>query len=164
MELKKSHRCKVCPASFNSEYGLAYHDRNFHNIKCDLCDMIFKSKSTLGSHITLIHKSKEVKCVSCDAVFGSSSKCQYHFPKGLSIPISSNETTIQNRCNICDKQLSCPSSLLSHMKKVHGNDGKSKCYICDQVFDQKQLENHIAKSHVRYELFHCYKCDQSFGK
>ena len=126
MVLHKLHKCKDCPSSFNSEYGLIFHTNNLHNNKCDLCERIFKSKHLMMNHIYNVHKSlPKVKA----------EKKENYLKNQIENP--NTEEKIKFECEVCDKQFSSKYSFLAHEKIVHDEKksrSRMKCHQCQLEF------------------------------
>ena len=136
---------------------MAVHDKVLQ--KCSLCDFETYVRSSLYSHVSLVHNGRErtdggtVKCQNCNKQFKSTHSRDEH--------IAIVHDKIKWICQHCGKGFSFKKGLSTHIKAVH--DGiKHKCPHCDYMANQKNhLPQHIKTVHegIRFE---CPQCQNRF--
>ena len=69
-EFKETSACKHCSFQFSDHQILKDHMKNEHCIKCNYCNLTFKSKKGLQKHEKLSHAKNPlaIKCKFCDNI------------------------------------------------------------------------------------------------
>lgn len=161
--------CQSCGASFDSQellqdhiiiYSRKYKKRSVkceqmdYDLKCDLCNKEFKTKSNLQQH-RLVHmeRTREFSCHVCGKMF---------FTKGsLSTHISTHEDSKPYKCEFCPMAFRARGNLQSH-KSLHSG---IKPFVCEQCGKSFRVKRHL-KSHsiVHTDLmpYVCQYCNKTF--
>ena len=124
------------------------HKGEYQNIqfrKCEFCNSVFSSLSSLTMHKAAKHFSEAFKCDLCSSVFISSSslanhKEEKHRPK-------------VHKCELCNYCFPSTSSLKMHKKDEHGPSSKvHKCKLCNCFFPSTSaLTKHKKEKHKPLE-------------
>ena len=111
-------------------------------IKCDVCDKLFSSKSNLTKHSFKIHgisKSKLLPCGFDNCQFMSDSKPE--IKKHITLNHSGKPKLM---CTVCKAVYHSSSGLQNHTLTVH----RVPCSNCLETFsNQKKLRIHMLKTH-----------------
>lgn len=144
----KPFSCSQCPVSFVTRSLLNSHVRSFHGknkghaefkvrhdkvdvvIKIDPksklyccpwkgCEDQFQVKSAVVKHYRSVHEKKRVKCPECDKEYTTGTSMRYHMSRvhGLEKPFV---------CQECGEAFVIKSLLVTHFKKVHELNFKTK--------------------------------------
>ena len=128
--------------------------RKTKNIKCNLCDMKFKSKALRNTHREAFHKQIQYPCTLCDYV-GISKPSRYNHIR------KKHEGEGRLQCKFCPMVKSKLQDLTIHIQDCHDNLGKYKfsCTQCDRKFTKTyHLKNHIKAIHEGVR-FPCDQCE-----
>eukprot|EP01084_Bolivina_argentea_P008119 15181_1 len=133
------------------------HDRSQHKkvIKyaCMYCDKLFKSPSTLKTHIKTHIRSHErsSKCYKCNKSYADLKKHmnQVHTNNG------------KYACKYCSKRFTTPSTLTRHIR-FHTKEKPFKCTKCNKSFSQKHHVKRHDRIHTGEKPFSCNKCGKEF--
>lgn len=138
--------CQVCGIGFKRNDALKQHyiiHSNFSDTgdseqiglsstiyKCEKCDKICRSKSSLNEHILIHENQKTFKCEHCEKCFNTSNILHKHNKSIHSAP----GTFV---CNICDKKFNTPFNLKRHTKthekqKRESPDKRFSTFIMDE--------------------------------
>lgn len=117
---KRKYYCDICGKHFRCIQYINTHMQSIHlpemrsnNLKCEYCDVVFKHKYNLHTHVKTVHNNVTFKCNKCDAMF----KCkQYlishnkrmHYDYGRMFP-----------CSWCEREYRTPFHLHDHTKRIH---------------------------------------------
>lgn len=170
-ETKKSYDCSYCNEKFTKAYMLRQHkvlheDNQEH--KCDECNKIFKSKSSLATHVKMIHeRACQQVCDICAKMFSSRSSLQSHYRSfhqynaneavecqvcGSILKDKYNHKRHMQRhmescipCDICGKECPNTKALRMHKKRSHFDKRDHLCGVCGKGFKRKiVLKEHMA--------------------
>ncbi|XP_045781520.1 zinc finger protein 761-like isoform X2 [Maniola jurtina] len=148
---KQRHECLICKKTYSYKHWYD-HMREVHSetkFKCKECNALLKTERTLKRHNQFVHKAvakcelKKNGCPKCPVVLDSKYALTTHLRN-----CHSSETYM---CHLCNSKLKCKSYLLSHMRRVHYNDGKlHECKICGKEFKSKRyVKIHVKNSHYK---------------
>ena len=185
------HACEKCPKTFRSNDLLVDHlkivHEEIHPFKCAYCDQLFKTMSTLDSHLDehiymkSTNRSTRVNCLHCDHTFANEKNRAKHilkvhkkpkekkftckicngrffFHSGHSKYFHKKQTSYD--CDLCDKSFNCPMLLSDHILAVHENVKRYECEHCGQnFFSRSNLVMHIISHSKSYK---CEKCSETF--
>ena len=100
-------------------------------VVCHQCDYKCSTRSTLKTHIKMVHdKIKDIECSQCDYKCSTRSTLKIHI-KRVHDKIKDFE------CNQCDYKCSTRSNLTKHIKQVHD---KIKNFECDKCGYKDMVE------------------------
>ena len=111
--------CKICGRAGRDQFNCMLHaETHMKGVfrKCNGCDKLFSTLSSLQSHIIVVHNVKRTgpnssyKCDRCDYI--ASKSC-------LKIHKESVHEGIKHECTYCKMKLSNRGNLLKHLKIVH---------------------------------------------
>lgn len=139
-------KCKICTDTFRNQSKLANHiiteHLNKHLFECEMCQLIFKNRldlithrathieqyqceicckkfycsSKLTEHLQFFHRRKiYLMCPICKIYFKSNVMLRDHL---LFLHVNST-----SKCTICKRLFILPSSVRTHMKQYHPNEG-----------------------------------------
>ncbi|GAB0096495.1 hypothetical protein DMENIID0001_120190 [Sergentomyia squamirostris] len=165
-KLKKPHKCKDCPSSYNNLDNLLLHIVTHKPlpVKCPRCLRVFNRSSSIRGHIKIHFKSEYFSCSKCDQIFLHDIDFQKHCNqnhKRDSSPDNGEEKKFL--CSVCSKYFSTKSSLTRHLL-IHRGIKSFQCDVCSKRFTQKNsLTIHMA-IHSKERQFQCPKCPMSFNQ
>lgn len=152
--------CEVCDLHFKEKNGLNSHLKSHIPKICQFCGIEVMSKSSLIKHFNDSHSQGPYDCVKCSY----STNNRDSFDKHLKIHKGKVE------CDDCNYSFSYFYMLKQHqMAKRHGiyklveNQQEFKCNLCDEVLKtQTNLNNHLSNFHVDKKLLTCEICSKVF--
>ena len=108
--------CSFCSHKAKRVDHLKFHIETFHDdvkreYKCQDCEKVYNSKSSLGLHHNTVHRKMRYKCDICD--YEATQKSHLNSHK------KSIHEGIKYQCNECEKEFSQRSHLKSHCMYVH---------------------------------------------
>ena len=157
------------------------------NRKCVICREIFKSKSEMMKHYTLMHPDASVyNCTMCDEKFVTlnglaghnftaherkvtdlgCSFCGKEFDEKeeLKNHILKAHKDKKYQCSECEASYLSRISLQTHIEQVHERK-KHQCSTCGEVFESMaRLETHTALHHDKSKLFKCPTCSATYTR
>lgn len=167
---KQEHTCEICSKTYTYKSWFS-HMKEVHGqlkLKCEKCNFTFKCEQYLKRHILFTHhglrppwryrrydnnQSDEVECSECSKKF-----CNKY---SLTTHIRNCHSKERHQCKICKSVLKSKTYLMTHMKRVHYDDGKlHSCDICGKMFKSpRYVRIHIKNSHSsRARLARALKC------
>nr|XP_006811981.1 PREDICTED: putative zinc finger protein ENSP00000328166-like [Saccoglossus kowalevskii] len=121
---------------------------------CEICQLSFDSKRSLGKHAIIHSQQKNITCNQCPESFSSVIDLQKHQM------IHTGEK--RYICQECGKAYVYPKSLKDHMKIHTGND-MYICHECGRSFIRSDyLREHLV-THTGEKPYKCDQCDKSYG-
>ncbi|CAG9785463.1 unnamed protein product [Diatraea saccharalis] len=136
-----SHRIRHLPKEYKIE------------IKCHLCNKIFRVPLRLQFHYRSVHlNQKGGKCTTCNKEYIDFKKWvsheRHHFSEGFI-------------CDVCGKRYLMRSQIVEHIRQQHGE----KTFICD-ICGMEFRRNFNLKQHIRTRhhvtKVQCTHCDKTF--
>ncbi|GBO11782.1 Zinc finger protein 99 [Araneus ventricosus] len=158
------YKCGGCFEEFSYEWKLKEHLVVHWEVKpfeCEHCDLAFKWKNHLTSHMNKYHKSeteayfskkeskKEFECRNCRKGFTNESELNIHMqnpcePKHGKLNLGKPN---QYKCGGCSEEFSHEWKLKEHLV-VHWEEKPFECEYCDLAFKWKNhLTSHMNKYH-----------------
>lgn len=143
-------------------YLLKTH-RESHNERkfaCTQCSKSYTSISYLKGHIRAVHDQALCNvCDICARVFRTKTACKSHKNS-----VHSNKNIKPAQCNECGLWLKHNTSLMTHIKRHHKNEGKKFiCDICGKVKpNYSTLYNHKKAVHFTEEKYKCTVCPKAY--
>ncbi|GIX89678.1 hypothetical protein CDAR_81181 [Caerostris darwini] len=132
------------------------NETNTHN-KCQICQKVFNSTSSLKRHNRRIHMNKRpYTCIECNRTF-------------LQLSLLSRHSLLHHRtkpeeflCRICKKTFSKSVILQKHIFTIHACQGQHFCFACFSFFSNKEdLDDHM-NDHLVSDKYDCEKCEKRF--
>ena len=189
--------CKICKKSFSDKHKLKRHltfvcqnvtKVHQDQVKCCLCENVYKSRVSFSNHWKSIHETTEQKCEMCDKSFVFKNALKYHLTKvhgrtsknvcnictksfqtnhDLSKHISTchaNKESMKFKCNSCSKEFKEKRSLIQHQIVCQAKPENLRCGFCEKLFDFKiQLDHHIKRVHHE-QKYRCEQCGKIFAR
>lgn len=186
----QSFSCEVCSQLLPTKAGLTMHMRFKHKIvkgepstrpkrsqklkiasneqgqgdyHCDLCQLTFKSKTQIESHMEQSHSTEgeSFHCPTCSKTFTHKTQLKLHRrTHNRQKKVNDNAQAIAKylKCEICDNQVHFTTfvDLITHFQTEHNTKGYVRC--CErQFFTRKSVVNH-ENQHSRPTDFMCSIC------
>ena len=155
---KKPHVCDNCGKRFKIEARYKRHslickdqnqNGNDHEKKkipnlCSYCGKSYASKSSLWSHVAIVHEGKKPTCLICSEAF----ERVYSLKKHMALK-HDGETY---ECFICNSKFFSKKRLNGHISYTHEGKRPSKqkqtCSVCNATYsDSYKLKKHIESVH-----------------
>ncbi|XP_026668178.1 zinc finger protein 62 homolog [Ceratina calcarata] len=109
----RRYRCTLCPKKFSTRNNLDNHLLLHRDgFKCNHCDEIHQSQSSLVRHKAAKHRTTVMTCPVCERSFNSSSNLHQH--------VLTHAGIRPYRCDICDEDFTQRSSMLRHRRTHPG--------------------------------------------
>ncbi|GBP17350.1 Zinc finger and BTB domain-containing protein 16-A [Eumeta japonica] len=125
-ELTKQLKCDICQKLFKHKSSLTRHLLNHStgnkNLICSKCGKGFVAEQSLNLHIRLVHNADSV-CEQCGKTIHGFEAYKKHLMEHPGIE------TAKFTCDICGRKLTTYHTLMRHYDAYH-NDG-STIYVCD---------------------------------
>ncbi|XP_050360007.1 protein suppressor of hairy wing-like isoform X2 [Nymphalis io] len=186
--IRKYFQCKMCDKGYKTKRVLKLHIAEAHldmEIKkkpCVHCGKMFKSNTTLNSHIKLVHeKIYSCKCDICGVEISNKYNMAAHLTKhvhakpfecsfeGCTKKFKDKSTLKKHSlihypdqqyvCTLCERRFTRVNRLNVHMKQ---HRAKEKCAVCDycgtSFYSKNYLRTHIMKKHCIKEEYKCDAC------
>ena len=102
---------------------------NMPKHKCEICDTVFLSRTSIYEHNASIHSGNKFKCSICNCTYTSKHNLKIHTQ-------FVHEKKIVHNCEFCDANFSRKCHLQRHISVVH-EERKFKCLHCDSSFVDK---------------------------
>ncbi|XP_053965769.1 zinc finger protein 816-like [Anastrepha ludens] len=137
-------RCSFLPTSNN-------------NLKCQICDRILRSHSTLKTHLLKVHNIGELphKCSYCEQRFAQRNLKREH-------EVRAHTKEFEWFCPFCAKGFANRRDMEIH-QMVHTGERKNICEHCGKGFRLKhQMTEHVKIMHERLRRFKCTMCPKDF--
>lgn len=114
--------CEECGDSFPNKRALVRHSRKHENqtdvkYECDECGKTFNTSKSLRDHEVVHSGVKPFSCMFCGEAFYLMSQLTSH--------TNSKHLNVRHQCDHCSRSYSNKPSLVTHMKKVHGENEDS---------------------------------------
>ena len=124
-------QCRECPmrffkkAQYLKKHFTMMHDLNKDDeMKCDICNRYFDSKSRYEGHLQSAHGTK-LQCDKCDKQFTGKRSLKYH--------VEVSHEQVNSKCNFCDKVFTSSTTLKRHVTAAHRKSNETvKCDICNK--------------------------------
>lgn len=121
-------------------------DADGNVFQCSLCSLMFCSARTLAMHQAAAHGGMYIiLCESCGRLFNR----KYHFNRHFIHCVRFKEPY---KCDMCTKHYRHKSSLIHHLKSVHGvqyannRSNKYTCVVCNKIYRKfGAFHNHMRK-------------------
>jgi len=154
-------KCNQCDKTFCHYSGLSAH-KAFHRLgtdstKCDICDTVLSSLTTLRSHKRTHTGEKPYMCQHCSKTFSTAKDCRLHEQR--------HNETVQYKCTECNVSFIGSYTLRKHIRVKHTD--KDQVYNCPQCpkwyKSKKGLSLHMT-SHTGIHWFQisCSNCFMSY--
>lgn len=185
--------CLHCNEKFKSLGKRDNHRRSQHKdpnkrFICHYCQKQFVKKTSIVRHMIKHSGNHSFPCKHCDKSYADKSSRYQHqrncFERFTNLnhknQIDSNKTNniISNQrilidherphqCHICSETFRVASSLSLHLIRMHLDDQRYICRVCDtNLFNKSLLERHLKENHLSVtdpnRYFSCEICDLKF--
>jgi hypothetical protein len=141
---KQSYPCPYCGKVYkrNTNRGLKRHIANAHEkkekYKCDQCDYVSNSKDNYKVHMVTHSDERPYACdyEDCNSTFKLAGKLSRH--------IKEIHKSNGVQCPHCDEMRSTQDNLVRHIRRIHNNELRYTCSICDdyKFFDASDCKRH----------------------
>ena len=161
-EGKKPYQCQQCNVSFKGRSGLRSHVLSVHEgivYKCLLCDNIFKkAKKNLMMHIKTTHDIPEPKITIHYITEKSEIVSEPQDPRNLVIdPLVDKNSLIENA------QIKQETLDYNVTPSVHEKKKGFKCSLCEYTSIRRyEMKMHNSTVHEGKKLYKCPHCGDSF--
>lgn len=153
---KDTYKCDKCNYECNREYYMKKHMKDKHDASkksnneesliCFKCGKVFKSASSLKSHIRIhdLELSGDLICKVCNAQYPSEHALYIH-----TLKIHTDQEP-QFFCTHCTKTFYLEKSLKNHVKSSHVKKVQCRDENCSKLFPHKrQMEIHYRTCHEK---------------
>lgn len=155
----RPYRCSKCDFSFTGPLHLAEHmsTHREENFPCDICNLVFPSKSSRVEHRKSHSKSGE----SPPPLIIK----EEHEPASLSESSSVSPKELKYRCGVCGERFKDPEKLSEHGCMV----AKERPYSCSDCNKHFLHASHLKKHQITHQLsrsnseYSCNRCNNSFS-
>ncbi|XP_004926708.1 zinc finger protein 260 isoform X1 [Bombyx mori] len=149
--------CAKCASTYETFKMLKQHmNKHYSNYVCGKCGTAFATKRSLHSHRN-VHKEGSYKCGYCDKVFSNRPKKCYH--EKLQHLGESNIS----KCQHCGAPFKSYYQRNQHLIRVHNDEAKYKCNVCNKSYLLKSLlMYHIKRNHLLERNCQCTECGYRF--
>ena len=138
--------CDICNVTLTSlslkRHKLDVHGLQMETYSCELCDTVFKYKSTLKTHKRQVHEKAIVEnktwtCDKCGKIFHRMCELSRHKQIHLGLEFE---------CMKCNKKCKSQAQLDRHMSENHKHI--FKCNFCERSFPRRYLlKTHVDGNH-----------------
>jgi len=180
-EIKK-FQCDDCGAEYRSSTKLRIHHDTVHKglrpFECQECGKKFGRKDTLGNHLKLHEKDKQLNLQLCSpAIPANQIVCvvdnmpHKQMKENVQEPDSKqNEESFKKEkvkyieCEDCGLCFAQNYKYKIHHDTVHKGLRPFECQECGKTFGRKDvLGRHIKKLHTKDKTYKCQVCDECFS-
>jgi len=188
--------CDLCTFSSTKKREVRVHKETIHNCQpvvkdaisssynCDLCESVFKNKSSLTDHLNYKHVGIKYPCDKCDFKAARKSNLRNHYlskhsnekllcdecsfqtalPRQLKHHKLTTHGGVSFNCDQCDYKTALESRLRAHKQNIH--EGNKVPAICDECgskqSDKNTLRKHIKQMHGG-KPYECNFCEFKTG-
>ncbi|KAM3614754.1 uncharacterized protein V6R79_018797 [Siganus canaliculatus] len=178
---KSEFQCQACGRGFVSLFALRKHKHTHGKsrpYRCFECQLSFPGPSQLAEHMS-IHREENFPCDICDRVFRSkSSRAEHrksHTKTNIQLffspeePASTSENSLTSnkelkyRCGVCSERFTDPENLSEH-GCMAAKERPYSCLDCNKHFlHASHLKKHRANHHLSWSggKFPCDQCNPS---
>ncbi|CAF4913224.1 unnamed protein product [Pieris macdunnoughi] len=149
-----THTCNMCGHRDTTLGKLRNHIKKAHSgqHKCELCDKVFRDKTSLRKHLFIHSGVKEYSCSECGK--------QFLFKKAMEIHLVTHQSPAYMYCYQCDmtfkNQMSYNQHMKYNLKHIDPDKLKYACKLCDKKFVKaKRLEEHNMAVHLKITHIQC---------
>ncbi|CAG4974717.1 unnamed protein product [Colias eurytheme] len=149
-----THTCTLCGHAAATLGKLRNHMKKTHSEKhkCELCEKVFRDRTSLRTHLFIHRGEKEYSCPKCNK--------QFLFKKAMEIHLVTHESSANMYCHECDMTFKNQMSFNQHMKYnlKHIDPARLKyaCKLCDKKFVKAtRLEEHNMAVHLKITPITC---------
>ena len=165
----KLHVCSFCAKSFSSASTLNSHEKKIHfksdcndTFKCDHCNELFKTRSSLRDHQIRQHgrKGEVHKCTECTKDFTNPALLRSH------LRTHTNERPFT--CPYCPLKFKAKYHMECHAKRHTKAEGQFICLECAEGYATgEELKQHCYShdsNSSRMLSYPCDKCSKKFNR
>ncbi|XP_059616203.1 uncharacterized protein LOC132261415 [Phlebotomus argentipes] len=152
--------CHFCGKDFPTSRKALLHERfckngSIERFICVICELNFKSKSSLERHVTRHEAPGGFLCPMCDETFTTDADRAQH----------RNTEHKVYRCQICEAKYGTEAEYVAHIVNQHGGKDREPvvCSDCGQQFrSTTQLKIHNDSKCGTVKMFGCNECNSRF--
>lgn len=153
----KDISCPHCDYSVSTRNAMLIHVKSAHlgvTHRCDKCDAVFSTFSSLHSHRLVHSQNRPFVCQICGKGFKKRTHCETHT---LNIHSTSTYT-----CEDCGKTFKSEQYLLDHMK-MHDESSQFPCKYCSKKFVTRTKLKQHTNIHTGERPYVCpHACGKAF--
>ncbi|XP_058836071.1 transcription factor grauzone-like [Topomyia yanbarensis] len=152
--------CPQCQKPYYSKGALRFHIQSIHEraheVLCDICSKIFKTRSALTHHRADHFRTERVQCPTCGKWLKNENSLKKHM-------IRHKEEKLVIECDICGKRSPSSHALKKHIKDQHTSERAYQCTLCEKAFKRPiALKEHMA-THTGQLLYSCVHCGKEYN-
>ena len=131
-------------------------EKGERTMKCEDCDLTFKSEKCLNRHDLVVHSEANLHfCDECDESFPTKVKLEIHKSTHTGEELPS--------CPVCSQVFTENCFLDDHMRIHHSDIDEFPCGHCDKSFRTKRRRYmHVKRCHDTDRKYACHICERSF--
>ncbi|XP_065213304.1 gastrula zinc finger protein XlCGF8.2DB-like [Planococcus citri] len=153
-------KCSVCGIIFLNDADINKHTKQKHAMyRCDICEKLFKQRSSLSYHKSTHISVRSYKCEHCNISFKRQSDLRGHVSR---VHEEVKEADLK-KCSVCEFKTKCRRRYEIHVLSHVG----SYLYYCDQCGkgfnDTLGLRTHL-NNHLGIKPFQCDVCGKNFTR